>query len=82
MLTLTLIQEPYENIKHLKSIGRFFLKVVEDNKLYTAYAILNFELAFLELLKLFKSIFFKCKIKFVFLPIFTRFSTQMANVTI
>ena len=78
--TLTLKQEPYENIKHTKIICRFFLKVLEHCKLYSAYSILNFECAFLELIKLFKRIFFKRKIKFVFLPIFTKFSVQIANI--
>ena len=50
-------QEPYNNIEHMKSIYSSFLKVLEDYKIYYAYSLLNFESAFLELLRLLKSIF-------------------------
>ena len=84
-LTLTLIlslsQEPYENIEYMKYFCKLFLKVLKDYKVYSAYLILNFESAFPELLKLFKIIFFKYKIKFTFLKISTIFSAEIANST-
>ena len=81
-LTLNLGQEPYENIEHMISTFRSFLKVLESYKLYYAYSVLNFDSAFLEMLKLLKSIFLKCKIKFAFFPIRTKFSIQIHNITI
>ena len=56
--------------------------MLEDYKLFYTYSMLNFDSAFLEMLKLLKSIFLKCKIKFTFLPIPTKFSTQIPNITI
>ena len=53
----------------MKSICRLFLEVLEDYKVYSAYLILNFESAFLELLKLSKSVFLKREIEFTCLQI-------------
>ena len=78
---LTLGQEPYENIEHMKSTSRSFLKVLEDYKLCYAYSMLNFYSAFLQMLKLL-SIFLKRKIKFAFVSILTKFSTQILNTTV
>ena len=75
-------QEPYVNVEHMKSTFRFILKVLKDYKLYYAYSMLNFDSAFLVTLKLLKSIFVKRKIKFAFLPIPSKFSTQILNITI
>ena len=80
--TLTLSREPYENIEHMKYFCRLFLKVLADYKVYLAYLILNFESAFLKLLKLFKINFFKRKIKFTFSQIVTIFSAQIAKLTV
>ena len=82
IFSLTLNPEPYENIELMNIFCRLFLKVLEDYKVYSAYLILNFGSAFLELLKLFKSIFFKRKIKFTFLQIVTIFSSQIAVITV
>ena len=49
--TLTLGQEPYENIEHMKSTFRS-LKMLEHHKLISAYSMLNFDSTFLEILKL------------------------------
>ena len=80
--TVTLEQEPYENIVQMKSTCRSFLKVLDDCKLFYAYSMLNFESALFKLLKLLKSIFFKRKTKFAFLHILTKFSTQIPIIKI
>ena len=59
-----------------------FLKMLEDYKLYRAYSMLNFDSTFLQMLKLLRNIFLKGKIKFAFLPIPTKFSKQIPNITI
>ena len=66
-LALTLRQELYENIEHMKSTFRSFFKVLEEYKLYYAYSTLNFDSAFLEMLKLLKGIFLECKIVCLFI---------------
>ena len=50
--------------------------------MYSAFSILNLEYAFLELLKLPKSIFFKRKVKFSFLQILTKFLSQIVKITV
>ena len=66
----------------MKRNFRSFLMVLEDYKLCYAYSMLNFNSTFLEMLKLLESIFLKRNIKFTFLPIPTKFSTQIPNIII